>query len=112
MNKDTVIALAREAGLEEYLALEGYPCLPCLVTRDHNGQPSLAHRTLFLQETVAGGVLMPWIAVSFSHGPSEVAQTLEASRRAMTLYRRAIEQRDAISLLTGPAVKPVFRPYN
>ena len=105
-------ALAREAGLAEYVSLAGYPCMPHLLTRDDKGQPSMEYRTLFLQELVAGGVLLPWVAVSAAHGPSEIEQTLDASRRAMKAYARAIDQRNVRSMLTGPAVKPVFRPYN
>jgi glutamate-1-semialdehyde 2,1-aminomutase len=105
-------ALARGMGLAEYVTIDGYPCSPHMVARDHEGRSSAEYRTLFLQETVAGGVLMPWIAISASHGPRELEQTLEASSRAMKLYARALDQRDAGSLLSGPVVKPVFRPYN
>lgn len=105
-------ALAAECGVGQYVAMQGYPCNPHLVTFDHDGQPSLEYRTLFLQETVADGILMPWISVSFAHGPAEIDRTLQASRRAMALYARALDRRDARPFLAGPVVKPVFRTYN
>jgi glutamate-1-semialdehyde 2,1-aminomutase len=110
--QDGFTALAREHGLADHLRLEGYPCMQYLSARDHDGRPSMGYRTLFLQELIAGGVLLPWVAVSASHGAAELDQTLEASRRAMRVYTRALEQKSVGSLLTGPAVKPVFRPYN
>ncbi len=42
-----------------------------------------ALRTLFLQETIARGVLMPYIAPSFSHDQAAVDETLEASAAAL-----------------------------
>ncbi len=110
--KDGFNALARELAVAEHVSLEGYPCSPYLVTKDHAGQASMEYRTLFLQETIAGGVLMPWVAISYSHTPADVEQTLEASRRAMLVYRQALEKESARPFFDGPAVKPVFRPYN
>ena len=58
------------------------------------------------------GVFMPWICPSFRHGASELDQTAEVFDAACGVYRRAIEQRSVAGLLAGPAVKPVFRPFN
>lgn len=105
-------ALARELGIHEHIALTGLPCSLAVTTRDHDGQPSLDYRALFLQETIARGVLMPWLAISHSHRQSEIDQTLDACRHALAVYRRALEARSVRPLLVGPAVKPVFRPFN
>lgn len=110
--QDGFNSVARELGVSDHVALAGYPCSPYLVTNDHTGRSSTEYRTLFLQEAIAGGVLMPWIAISYAHTDVEVEQTLEASRRALLVYRRALEKESARPFFEGPAVKPVFRPYN
>lgn len=80
-------------------------------TNDREKKVSLELRTLFSQEMVNGGVLMPWIAVSAAPGERELEITLEAARRALEIYARALE--DGVDkYLKGDAVKPVFRRYN
>ncbi len=81
------------------------------LTLDAQGTPSPALRTLFAQEMIRGGVLMPWIAVSQSHGDAELALTLQAADAAMGVVRRALDGRIE-DFLVGPAVKPVFRSHN
>ena len=104
---------ATAAGIERHLKAEGdFGCRPAMVFLDHDGQPSPAHRTLFLQEVIAKGVFMPWICPSFRHGESEIQQTAEACRHAARVYAQAIERRSVEGLLVGPAVKPVMRRYN
>jgi len=104
--------LAEEFGIAAHLAMQGAPCSPSVITRDHTRQVSMEFRTLFLQEMIAAGILMPWIGISFSHGEAEVVQTLEAAKRMMGVYRRALEAKTARPFFEGPAVKPIFRPYN
>jgi glutamate-1-semialdehyde 2,1-aminomutase len=110
--QDGFNALAVERGLADQLAMTGFPCYPTLVCRDREGRESLEYRTLFLQEMIAHGVLIPHVAVSYAHGPLELEWTLEAARRSMSVYHQAIETGSARPLLVGPVVKPVFRRYN
>lgn len=104
--------LAKEFGLALSITMEGYPCSPYVVTKGPDGRISMEFRTLFLQETIARGVLMPWISISYSHTSTDVEQTLDASRHAMLIYREALEKGSARSYFEGPAVKPVFRTFN
>jgi glutamate-1-semialdehyde 2,1-aminomutase len=69
-------------------------------------------RTLFLQETVARGVLMPYIAPSLSHGEAEIDRTVEVAAEAFASVRRVLDGAPIESLLNGPAVKPVFPRSN
>ena len=103
---------SREHGLGALVTAEGYPCSPVIVCRDGAGQPSLAYRTLFLQEMVARGVLIPYVAPSYAHGEREVEQTVAAAREAFRVYARAIDAGGVEGFLEGPAVKPVFRRFN
>lgn len=104
-------ACAERAGLAGLVAASGYPCSPVYVCRDRDGAVSLALRTLFLQEMTRHGVLFNYVAPSYSHGAREVEITLEAAARAMEVYARALDG-GVERFLEGPAIKPVFRPYN
>lgn len=105
-------ALAKEFGLQDRVKMAGIPCSPYQLFLNQDGQVDLALRTLYLQETIRHGVLIPYIAVSASHDDLAVEQTLEASRRAMPVLRTAIEKGSTDGLLVGPATKPVFRKFN
>ena len=110
---DGINQIATRHGIQHALFLRSdFACRPMLHTLDAEGRPSLAFRTLFLQETLRYGVFMPWICPSFRHGELELAQTFEAVDAAAAVYAKALEQRSVAGLLVGRAVKPVFRRYN
>lgn len=104
-------AIAAELGIGNHFRAFGFPCSPYFDCRDRADKPSLPLRTLFLQEMIAGGVIINYLAPSYSHGDAEVALTLEAARKSLAVYARALDEGHE-KLLHGPAVKPVFRPYN
>lgn len=89
----------------------GIPCSPHYATLDAGGSNSLALRTLFSQELVRNGVLMPWVALSFRHGDAELATTESALDAAFSVYRKALEE-GVDKYLDGPVIKPVFRKFN
>ena len=98
-------------GLERFVQVEGAAVAPNYVTRDRDGAPSLAFRTLFAQELLRRGVMMPWIAFSQSHGAAELELTLTALDGALGVYAQALDA-GVERHLVGPAIKPVFRPRN
>jgi glutamate-1-semialdehyde 2,1-aminomutase len=98
-------------GIEESFKVGGIPCSPYFVTLDRSGVNSLALRTLFSQEMVRNGVLMPWIALSYRHGEAEMAVTEHAIDQAFKVYRKALDE-GVDKYLVGPVIKPVFRKYN
>jgi glutamate-1-semialdehyde 2,1-aminomutase len=99
------------AGLADHVQVSGYPCGPALTLLGSDGRHSAELRTLFLQETVARGILMPYIAPSFSHTLHHVARTVEAAEAAFAICRRAIDE-GIDRFLQGPPVRPVFRRFN
>lgn len=103
--------LAQEAGVSHAFEIQGNAISMNYVTTDAAGKPSLPLRTLFSQEMIRGGVLMPWIAQSFAHGDTEFDHTMEAARKALAVYAQALEQ-GVEKFLVGPAIKPVFRQFN
>ncbi|EWY42507.1 glutamate-1-semialdehyde 2,1-aminomutase [Skermanella stibiiresistens SB22] len=102
---------ARNSRVSDHFTAFGYACGPQFACRDRDGAISAPMRTLFLQEMARHGVIMNYVAPSLAHGPAEVDVTLEAARRALGVYARALEG-DVGSLLEGPPLKPVFREYN
>lgn len=97
--------------LQEYLQIDGYPNSPVFIFKDARRQVSAAYRTLFLQEMIRSGVLIPYVSISFSHGEQEVRTTLEAVDRACATYKKALEN-GVQTYLVGPEIKPVFRKLN
>lgn len=110
-----LIALLQERaaahGLADHFKAGGVPCSPYYLTLDAQGAASLSLRTLFAQELIRHGVMMPWIALSWRHGEAELEHTGHAVDAALAVYRKALE--DGVEkYLEGPAIKPVFRKYN
>lgn len=102
---------AREFGVETSLSAAGVSCSPYYSTLDRAGKPSLELRTLFAQEMVRNGVLMPWIALSYRHGKEELELTARALHATLPVYRQALEL-GAQAFLQGSPIKPVFRRFN
>ena len=84
-------AIAAELGISEQFKFVGVPCSPNFMTYDRDGSASLEFRTLFVQEMIKNGVLMPWVALSYSHQEPEIALTLAAARKSLEIYKRALE---------------------
>lgn len=97
-------------GLQGHFQLVGKPCGLNYVTRDHEGQPSLALRTLFLQETIKQGLLLPSLVASFSHTDADIDRTINGIHDALEVYRKALDE-GIEKYLIGRPIKPVLRPY-
>ena len=104
-------AIAKELGIEDYFSAGGIECSPYYLTKDANKEVSMAFRTLFSQEMIKNGVLMPVIVFSYAHKQRELDRTFEATRKALQVYKKALEE-GVEKYLVGEVVKPVFRKYN
>jgi len=102
---------AEAHGISGSFKAGGIACSPYYLTQDATGASSLPLRTLFSQEMIRNGVLMPWIALSYRHGDEELAATEHALDETFVVYRRALDE-GVDRFLNGPAIKPVFRRYN
>lgn len=109
--RDGLMELAHRHNVNEYFTVDGPAISLNYTTRAISGEISLELRTLFSQEMIRNGVLMPWIAVSFAHGDIELNITLQAADKALAIYKRALAE-GVEKYLEGPAIKPVFRKYN
>jgi len=108
---DGLNEISKDLGISENFYVEGFPCSPSYTTKDNSGNVSLAFRTLFAQEMLTRKIMMPYIAVSYSHQETELDMTLEAARHALGIYKQALETGIEYHL-KSPVIKPVFRKYN
>ncbi len=104
-------SIAKQLGVQDYFEAYGIPCSPNYSTKDHDGNPSLPFRTLFSQEMIKNGVLMPWIAISYAHRSDELDFTMNAVRNSLDTYSKALES-GIDKFLVGAVIKPVFRTFN
>ncbi len=109
--RDGMAQVAAVHGLSAHLQVDGPPVSLNYLTRDAAGQVSLPMRTLLSQELLKRGVMMPWVAISQSHGTAELQFTLEALDGALGVYSQALDG-GVEAFLNGSAIRPVFRTHN
>ncbi len=109
--KELINQLALEYDINTSFIAKGPSCSPLFLTYDKNGEISFALRTLFLQEMIKNGVLMPWLALCFRHGDEEFQITENALRAAFKVYKIGLEE-GVSKLIDGDVIKPVFRKFN
>lgn len=103
--------IAESKKIDKYVYMEGSPCSPSYVTKALNNESSLELRTLFAEQMMNNGVIMPYVAISGSHGETELKATLSAVDIALEQVKNALEG-DVKEYLKSPAIKPVFRKFN
>jgi glutamate-1-semialdehyde 2,1-aminomutase len=101
-------AAAAAHGVEQFVMPVGFGCNLVFATYDAAGEPSQAYRTLFLQETIARGVLMPSLVVSYSHTDDDVERTIEAIDGALAVYAKALDAGSTDGFLVGAPSRHVF----
>jgi glutamate-1-semialdehyde 2,1-aminomutase len=109
--KERTEEVIRRHGLSELVKVLGRPCCLSYATLDRDGRPSQAFRSLFLQETIRRGVLMPSMVVSYSHTDQDIELTAAAIDGALEVYRRALDSGIERFLIGRPS-QPVYRRYN
>jgi len=97
--------------LEGYFAVLGKQPNLIYATRDQDKNPSQALRTLFLQETIKRGLILPSLVVSFSHSDLDIDRTIEGIDETLGIYKKALEF-GVEKYLVGRPVKPVYRRFN
>jgi glutamate-1-semialdehyde 2,1-aminomutase len=106
-----MVRQAEAHGISHSFKIGGVACSPYYITLDESGANSFALRTLFLQEMIRNGVLMPCIALSYRHSEDELAATEHAIIKTFTVYRQALDE-GLEKHLKGAIIKPVFRKFN
>lgn len=106
-----VMKASRDLNLQDKVAIVGPPCCSVYTSRDQNNQPSQPFRTLFMQETMKRGLIMPSSIISYSHSDADVAETVEKIHEALVVYKKALAE-GVEKYLVGRSVQPVWRKYN
>lgn len=101
----------QKRGLSDHVKIMGRPCCLLYATLDRDRKPSQYFRSLFLQETIARGVIMPSLVVSYSHSDEDIDRTVEAIDGALGVYQRALED-GAQKYLYGRPSEGVYRRFN
>jgi glutamate-1-semialdehyde 2,1-aminomutase len=109
--EDGVMKASRDLNLQDKVAILGPPCCSVYTSRDQNNQPSQPFRTLFIQETMKRGLLMPSSIVSYSHSDADIAETVEKIHEALVIYKKALNE-GVEKYVTGRSIQPVWRKYN
>ena len=109
--KEGVNKASRELGIEDKISIIGPNCCSVYTTRDQLGNPSQPFRTLFIQEQMKRGLLMPSSIVSYSHTDKDISDTIERMSDAMLIYKKALNE-GVEKYLVGRSVAPVWRKYN
>lgn len=103
--------IAKELGIEKHFFMSGIPCSPIYTTLDKNLSMCWGLRTLFNQEMINHKIIMGYVSISYSHDDLALDQTLIATRSALTIYKKALEE-GYQKYLKGHIIKPVFRRFN
>lgn len=103
--------IAAEYNLQDYFQIVGEECSPNFVVCGKDKQSSMEYRTVFCQEMIREGILMPYIAIAYQHSEKEIEITLDAARKAMRVYSDALNG-NVNDFILGNVIKPVFRKYN
>lgn len=104
-------SISKKHGLSKNVIFNGLGCSPNYLIMDNQGKNSLRLRTLFLQEMMKEKILIPYLALSFSHGNNEMDKTLLALDKSFAVLKKAIDGQ-VNDYLNSELVKPVFRKYN
>ena len=103
--------IAKEMNINDYIYMTGVGCSPYYICLDKSKKPSQIFKTLFVQQMLKSNILMPWIAISYSHGKKELENTRKALIKTLGVYKKALKL-GPDKFVKGRIIKPVFRKYN
>ena len=103
--------ISKKIGINEYFNFSGIACSPLFNCLDNNKNNSLEFRTLFIQEMLKHGILMPWVSIAYRHSDKTLKKTLIAMEKTLYVYKKALKY-GVKNFLKGHVIKPVFRRFN
>jgi glutamate-1-semialdehyde aminotransferase len=105
--------ILQHQGLTDYFDLTGFNWSVGLVVKNHNREPDMGFRTLFMQEMIRRGILYQGIlSPCYSHTTDDIDWMLAAFDESCGIFSKALEEKSVSNFLVGPAIKPVFRKFN
>ena len=106
-----VTKMIEEFGLDKILWLSGPTVLPYFAFKRSNGDNCPELRTLFLQEMIKNGIMVPWISFCYRHDDEVLKKTKTAVEETLAIISR-VENYEYKKLIKGEITKPVFRKFN
>jgi len=103
--------ISQDIGIIDNFYFEGFGGRVNFATKDQEKNHCLKFRTLFAQEMAKNHILIPWVSNSYAHKQEELNLTLEAIKKSLEVYKKALEN-GINNYLEGQPMKPVFRKYN
>lgn len=104
--------LVCNANVSNYFKIIGFDANPQIICTKATGEFWPQLHTFFHEIIINEGILIPWITITFSHNQEHIQKTLDAIEKAIKTLKPLIANNEVDKLLTGEAVKPVFRKYN
>jgi glutamate-1-semialdehyde aminotransferase len=105
--------LLQKHDLEKFFKIMGFNWSVGLQVNGPNERPSMAFRTLFMQEMIRRGVLYQGIlSPCYSHTEEDIDWMLQAFDESLAVFGCALEEGGVEKFLVGPEIKPVFREFN
>jgi glutamate-1-semialdehyde 2,1-aminomutase len=105
--------LLEKHSLENFFKVMGFNWSVGLLVNGLDGRPSMAFRTLFMQEMIRRGVLYQGIlSPCYSHTEQDIDWMLQAFDESLVVFGSALEDGGVDKFLVGPEIKPVFREFN
>ncbi|MEO7774736.1 MAG: glutamate-1-semialdehyde 2,1-aminomutase [Steroidobacteraceae bacterium] len=99
-------------GLKGKFFIQGYDCLLAFGWLGMPELESLAWKTLVMQELTREGLLTQGLLYPTpSHDDAVVEETIGAFDRGLASVAKAVAAGTLTGFLQGPAIKPVFRPF-
>lgn len=110
--KAGIEAVIARHGLTGRFFIEGYPCLLLFGWKGVNEVDALAWKTLVMQELVKEGVLSQGVMYPTpSHDDAVIDATIAAFDSVLQRVARVHGHGGLNGALLGPAIRPVFRPF-
>jgi glutamate-1-semialdehyde 2,1-aminomutase len=110
--KQGIIDAASKTNISDYVHVGGYDCKPIFSLLDSKKNSCMKMRTLFLQETIKRGLMMPYIVPCRAHTDEIIDNALVIIEQAFIVISQGIIAGNIDSLIEGDIVKPVFRKFN
>lgn len=108
--KDGFNVMAKMVDLGSYYECIGYPTWSLLKFRDHTGQDSMLHKSLFQQEVINRGILLSSSHnISGAHSPISTEQTLESYVIVFKTLAKWLSDPHPEKYLDGEIISPIFR---
>lgn len=104
--------IAVEEKAQHLVEAFGYGCKPGFAFKDLDGNVCMKSRTLFLQETISRGLLIPYVVPSLAHTKEDLDKALEIIQDSIRCLKKELEEGTIDKTLDGYSVKPVFRKFN